>query len=544
MVVESNYCSQQPKRNAVTQAPPITAEQTGEMTHRQVLEALSGLLLAMFVAMLSSTIVSNALPTIVDDLEGSQTGYTWVVVATMLAMTATTPIWGKFADMFNKKTLVQSALVIFSVGSLAAGFAPSMEVLIGARFVQGLGVGGLTALVQVVIATMVSPRERGRYSGYIGAVFALATVSGPLVGGVLVDTIGWRWCFFAGLPVALLAFVVLQRTLRLPVVVKRDVSIDYLGATLLVGGVSILLVWMSLGGNNFDWISWTSGLMIVASVVVTGLAIHVEANVAKDPMIPLRLFRERTLTLATVASVLIGVAMFGSTVYLSLYFQRAKDMSPTEAGLMSICMVGGLLVSSIVSGRIISHTGIWKRWLVGGMVAVIAGIALLATIDASTPLWRTGLFMAVLGLGLGATMQNLVLAVQNTIALSDMGAGSSVVAFFRSLGGSIGIAALGAVLAHQVAAAVESGLTKLLAIHPEYASAVSHDTGSIPDVSDLPAPVRAIFESAFGDATGHIFLVALPFAVGALIAVLFIKEVPLRTSVKREDELLAEAPQS
>lgn len=528
----------------MTQAPPVTAEQAGEMTHREVLEALSGLLLAMFVAMLSSTIVSNALPTIVDDLEGSQTGYTWVVVATMLAMTATTPIWGKFADMFNKKTLVQSALVIFSIGSLIAGFAPSMEVLIGARVVQGLGVGGLTALVQVVIATMVSPRERGRYSGYIGAVFALATVSGPLVGGVLVDTVGWRWCFFAGLPVAALAFVVLQRTLHLPVVKRDDVSIDYLGAFLLVGGVSILLIWMSLGGNNFDWISWTSGLLVVASVVVIALAIHVEANVAVDPVIPLTLFRERTLTLATIASVLIGVAMFGSTVYLSLYFQRAKDMSPTEAGLMSICMVGGLLVSSIVSGRIISETGVWKRWLVGGMVAVIAGIGLLATIDASTPLWRTGLFMAVLGLGLGATMQNLVLAVQNTIALSDMGAGSSVVAFFRSLGGSIGIAALGAVLAHQVADAVQSGLTRLLATHPEYASAVSHDTGSIPDVSDLPAPVRVIFESAFGDATGHIFLVALPFAVGALIAVLFIKEVPLRTSVKREDELAAEAPQA
>ena len=244
----------------MTQAPPVTAEQTGEMTHRQVLEALSGLLLAMFVAMLSSTIVSNALPTIVDDLEGSQTGYTWVVVATMLAMTATTPIWGKFADLFDKKLLVQTALVIFSVGSLIAGFAPSMEVLIGARVVQGLGVGGLTALVQVVIATMVSPRERGRYSGYIGAVFALATVSGPLVGGVLVDTVGWRWCFFAGLPVAALAFVVLQKTLRLPVVKRDDVSIDYLGAFLLVGGVSILLIWVSLGGQNFEWLSWTSAV--------------------------------------------------------------------------------------------------------------------------------------------------------------------------------------------------------------------------------------------------------------------------------------------
>jgi EmrB/QacA subfamily drug resistance transporter len=527
----------------VTQASTGTAEQSGEMSHREVLEALSGLLLAMFVAMLSSTIVSNALPTIVDDLEGSQTGYTWVVVATMLAMTATTPIWGKLADLFDKKLLVQSALVIFSVGSLIAGFAPSMEVLIGARVVQGLGVGGLTALVQVVIATMVSPRERGRYSGYIGAVFALATVSGPLVGGVLVDTVGWRWCFFAGLPVAALAFVVLQKTLHLPVV-KREVSIDYLGAFLLVGGVSILLVWVSLGGQDFEWISWTSLALVLGSVAVIGAAIHVEANVAADPVIPLRLFKDRTLTLATIASVLIGVAMFGSTVYLSLYFQRAKDMSPTGAGLMSICMVGGLLVSSILSGRIITATGLWKRWLVGGMVLVNAGIALLATIDASTSLWHTGVYMAVLGLGLGATMQNLVLAVQNTIALSDMGAGSSVVAFFRSLGGSIGIAALGAVLAHQVADAVRSGLTRLLAAHPEHADSVGHDTGSIPDVSGLPAPIRAIFESAFGDATGHIFLVALPFAVGALVAVLLIRELPLRTSVKREDELMAETSQA
>ena len=298
------------------------------MTHREVLEALSGLLLAMFVAMLSSTIVSNALPTIVDDLEGSQTGYTWVVVATMLAMTATTPIWGKFADLFDKKLLVQTALVIFSIGSLIAGFAPSMEVLIGARVVQGLGVGGLTALVQVVIATMVSPRERGRYSGYIGAAFALATVSGPLVGGVLVDTVGWRWCFFAGLPVAPLAFVVLQKTLRLPVV-KREVHIDYLGAFLLVGGVSTCC---SSGSRSAATASTGSpppaSCSSSAAWPCIGAAIHVEANVAKDPVIPLRLFKDRTLTLATVASVLIGVAMFGSTVYLSLYFQLRQGHEP------------------------------------------------------------------------------------------------------------------------------------------------------------------------------------------------------------------------
>ena len=506
------------------------------MTHRQVLEALSGLLLAMFVAMLSSTVVTNALPRIITDLDGSQTGYTWVVVATLLTMTATTPIWGKLADLFSKKLLVQSALVIYSAGSLVAGLAPSMEVLIGARALQGLGVGGLTALVQVVIASMVSPRERGRYSGYIGAVFALATVSGPLVGGVIVDTpyLGWRWCFFVGIPVAAIAFVVLQKTLHLPVV-KREVHVDYLGATLLVAGVSVLLVWVSLAGSQFAWTSGRSALLVVTGLVVVALAVYVEARVAREPVVPLRLFRDRTTSLATIASVLIGLAMFGSTVYLSQYFQLARGMSPTAAGLMSVCMVGGLLVTSILSGRVITATGRWKRWLVGGMVLVVVGLGLLATMDDTTDLVVVGLYMAVLGLGLGATMQNLVLAVQNNVALSDLGAASSVVAFFRSMGGSIGVSALGAVLSHQVADKVTAGLAAL-GIPSD-----SHSTGTIPDLSTLPEPVRTVFEHAFGEATGHIFLVATPFALAALVCVLFIREVPLRTSVLREDELAPQA---
>ncbi|SDN17079.1 drug resistance transporter, EmrB/QacA subfamily [Nocardioides szechwanensis] len=503
---------------------PPSAEESGQMTHREIMEALSGLLLAMFVAMLSSTVVTNALPAIVTDLGGSQTGYTWVVVATLLTMTATTPLWGKLADLFSKKLLVQTALVVYSLGSLVAAFAPNMAVLIGARAFQGLGVGGLTALVQVVIATMVSPRERGRYSGYIGAVFALATVSGPLIGGLIVDSpLGWRGCFFVGLPIAALAFVVLQRTLHLPVV-KRQVTIDYLGATLIMGGVSILLVWVSLAGQQFEWVSGTTALMVTAGILVIAASVYVEARVAKDPIIPLRLFRDRTTALATGASVMVGVAMFGATVYLSQYFQLARGMSPTEAGLMSIAMVGGLLVSSIVTGRIISNTGLWKRWLVGGMVLVIVGLALLGQIDEKTDLAVVGAYMVLVGLGLGATMQNLVLSVQNNTRIEDMGAASSVVAFFRSMGGSIGVSALGAVLATQVSTSVRDGL-KTMGITPD-----AHASHSIPDLDSLPAPIRALYEASFGDAVGHLFLVSVPFAVAALVCVLFIKEVPLRTT--------------
>ena len=261
---------------------PEHAGEIGTMSHKQIMQSLSGLLIGMFVAMLSSTVVTNALPTIIDQLHGTEAGYTWVVVATLLALTATTPIWGKLSDLMSPKLLVQLSLIVYVAGSAVAGLSQSVGMLIFARAIQGMGAGGLLALVQVIMARMIAPRERGRYSGYLGAVFALATVLGPLVGGVIVDTpwLGWRWCFYVGVPFAALAIVVLQKTLKLPTV-KRTVKIDYVGATLIVAGVSLLLIWISLAGHNFGWISVASALMVIGGVVFLGVAIWVESRVGE-----------------------------------------------------------------------------------------------------------------------------------------------------------------------------------------------------------------------------------------------------------------------
>ncbi|WP_440902495.1 MFS transporter, partial [Actinosynnema sp.] len=285
-------------------APATTADtrnhQPGEpMNHRQIMEALSGLLLVLFVAMLSGTVVSTALPQIIGALEGTQTQYTWVVTATLLTATASTPIWGKLADLFNKKTLVQSAIVLFIIGSVISGFAQSAGQLIAARAFQGIGVGGLQALVQVVIAAMIPPRERGRYNGYLGGVMALATVGGPLLGGLIVDTswLGWRWCFFVGVPVAVVALLVLQATLKVQTARRENVKIDYLGAGLIAAGVSVLLIWISFVDGSFDWISWQSGAMVGGSVLLLGLAVLVEHK-ASEPVVPPKIVKDRTTALA------------------------------------------------------------------------------------------------------------------------------------------------------------------------------------------------------------------------------------------------------
>jgi EmrB/QacA subfamily drug resistance transporter len=512
-------------------------EQQGQMTHRAILSALSGMLLAMFVAFLSSTVVTNALPTIISDLHGSQSQYTWVVTATLLASTASTPIWGKLADLFNKKLLIQLSIVIFVVGSMLAGLSQTVETLIAWRVLQGLGLGGLQALVQIAMAVMISPRERGRYSGLLGGVMAVATVGGPLLGGLLVDTswLGWRWCFYVGVPFGLVALVLLQRTLHLPVA-TRDVHIDYLGAGFLTAGVSALLIWVTLAGGSFDWLS-TETVLFVGGGVLAVVAFVVTEMRAKEPIVPLRLFRDRTTTLAIIASIAIGVAMFGSSVFLSQYLQISRGYSPTAAGLLTIPMVGGLLIGSTVSGLLITRTGRWKRFLTAGSVFVVVGSGLLALIDHETNMVLLGVFLFVLGVGLGMTMQNLVLAVQNTVAATDLGAASSAVAFFRSLGGTIGVSVLGAVLSARVTDLITDGLAGT----PEAAAGGSGSIG-LADLADAPPAIQTLIRVSYGDATGRIFLVAAVIAVVAMVAIVLIREIALSTS-SGEQRLREEAAQ-
>ncbi|MEV5437281.1 MFS transporter [Streptomyces sp. NPDC052682] len=498
------------------------------MTHRQIMEALTGLLLGMFVAILSSTIVSNALPRIISDLGGGQSAYTWVVTAALLAMTASTPLWGKLADLFSKKLLVQLALVVYVAGSAAAGMSQNPGMLIAFRAVQGIGMGGLSALAQIIMAAMISPRERGRYNGYLGATFATAMVGGPLVGGVITDTdwLGWRWCFYVGVPFAVIALIVLQKTLHLPVV-KRQVKVDWGGAFLISAAVCLLLVWVTFAGDKYAWLSWQTAAMVGGSVVLFALFALVESKAA-EPIIPLRLFRNRTITLASLASLFVGVAMFAGTVFFSQYFQLARDKSPTMSGVMTIPMIAGLFVSSTVSGQVITRTGRWKAWLLAGGVLVTAGLGLLGTIRYDTAYWKVGLFMALLGLGIGMMMQNLVLCTQNQVAPTDLGAASSTVTFFRSLGGAVGVSALGAVLADRITDYVKDGLAGLGAKGAALGHAGTGD-GNIPDLNAMPAPVRTVVESAYGHGVGDVFLYSAPLALLALLVAVFIKEVPLRT---------------
>ncbi|MFH8868668.1 MFS transporter [Streptomyces griseus] len=497
------------------------------MDHRHVLRALSGLLIVLFVAMISSTVVSVALPQIIGSLDGTQSQYTWVVTATLLASTASTPIWGKLADLFSKKLLLQIAIGIFVVSSVACGFAQSTEQLIAFRAVQGLGMGALQVLVQVIIAAMISPKERGRYNGYLGGVMAVATVGGPLLGGFITDAswLGWRWCFFIAVPFTLVASLILARTLHLAEVRRPETKVDYLGASLIAAGVSLLLLWVTFVDTDFDWISWQTGLMVGGSVLILGAAVLVETRV-KEPVVPMHVVRRRDPALAIVASLAVGMAMFGGAVFLGQYFQIGRGYSPTEAGLLTIPLMAGVLVSSTVAGRLVSKTGKVKPFIVAGVIVLALGFLGLSFIDHRTSLVLVSLGMLGVGVGVGMSMQNLVLVLQNTVPLSEIGAASGAITFFRSLGGTMGVSVLGAVLAHQVATRITDGLTAL-GVDP----AASGSSGSTLNVAAMPPQVQDIVRAAYGEATGHIFLISAGIAVVGVIASLFLTPTKLRDSV-------------
>ncbi|WP_157101252.1 MDR family MFS transporter [Nocardia shimofusensis] len=496
------------------------------MTHREVLEAMTGLLAALFTALLSTTIVANALPTIIGDLQGSQTAYAWVITTALLANAASTPIWGKLADLFNKKLLVQSSIVIFVAGSVLAGCAHNVDLLLVARVIQGIGMGGLTALVVAIIGSIVAPRERGRYSGYMGAVMAVSMSGGPILGGVIVDSpLGWRWTFFVCVPLAVIALLLLQRTLRLPTERKQDVSIDWLGATLLTAGVSVLLIWVSFAGKAgyYGWVSKETALYVGAGLLLLAATVWVESR-AKAPIIPLKIVTERTTGLAIIASIAVGIGMFGATTFLGQYYQTARAYSPTVAGILTIPMVGGMLVASVVSGQLITRFGKWKGFVIAGAALMVVGFSLLATIDHATDLWLVGIYITIVGMGTGMMMQNLVLAVQNTVSVQNIGAASSSVAFFRTFGGAIGVSVLGSVLATRVADLSADGLAKL------GVPAGSSGGGNL-DMKALPEPVLAVIRAAYGDATGRLFLFAAVATFVALLATLVLPNRPLRTTI-------------
>ncbi|WP_421076978.1 MDR family MFS transporter [Microbacterium sp. IO18] len=518
---------------------------TPSMTHRQVLEALSGLLLGMFVSMLASTVVSTSLPVILHDLSGDQSAYTWVITATLLTTAISTPIWGKLADLFNRKVLYQVAIVIFVLATAAAGLAQNPEMLIAARAVQGLGAGGLAAISQVLMADIISPRERGRYMGLFGAIMAVATIGGPLLGGAITDAFGWRYNFFIALPLAVVALILVQKTLHAVKRPKRKVSIDYLGIVLLSAAVSLLLIWVTNAGKDYDWWSLTTVLMVGGALVATALFIVVEFR-AKEPLVPLTLFRNRTFTLAVIASISTGIAMFGASVFLSQYMQLARGATPTQAGLMTIPMIGGLLIASVGVGALITRFGRWKPYLLVGALLLIAGSYLLSTIHYDTDFFLVSVYMFLLGAGVGMTMQNLVLVVQNTANPSEIGVASSGVTFFRSLGGTIGVSVMGAALATRVTDLVAERKDDIAAAiaslgdkAPEWIAQLQ--SGALPEVSKMPAALRVVFEDIYANGISHSFLIAVPFAILSLIAIIFLPNRSLTTMTTSERIAASEA---
>jgi EmrB/QacA subfamily drug resistance transporter len=501
------------------------------LTHRQILLLLSGLMTAMLLAALDQTIVGTALPTIVGEL-GGISHYSWVVTAYLLASTASTPLYGKISDLVGRRPVFLFSIGAFLVGSLLAGLSGTMTWLIVTRGIQGLGAGGLMTLAFTIISDVVSPRERGRYQGLFGAVFGIASVAGPLVGGYFAEH-NWRWIFYINLPLGILAIVVCYHVMRLIPFHRREHRIDWPGATLMVAGVSCLLLALSWGGNQYPWRSGQIIALFAAGAVLSALFVLVEAR-SSEPILPLGLFRRPTFALANAAGFVLGLVMFGSIIFIPLYLQIAKGASPTRSGLLMLPMMAGVIVTSVLSGRAMSRIGRYKWFPVAGSAILLVGMLLFTRLHVATSLWVAFIFMVVIGVGLGLCMQSLVLAVQNAVDLRDLGAGTAAATFFRSLGGSFGVAILGAVLTAQLNTELAKRLPPALAqLPPQQAAALPAGGGGLSinepaRILALPAPVRLAIQTAFVDALHPVFLTAALIAIVAVLVTLVMPDRELR----------------
>ncbi|WP_424322055.1 MDR family MFS transporter [Gordonia sp. (in: high G+C Gram-positive bacteria)] len=509
---------------------------------RSVLLLFIGLMITMLLASLNQTVLSTALPTIVGELHGVDQ-MTWVITAYILASTVVMPVYGKISDLLGRKPVILTAIVLFLAGSVVGALSPNITWLIAGRILQGIGGGGLMILSQAAIADVVPARERGKYMGFMGAVFAVSSVAGPLLGGWLTEGPGWRWAFWLNLPLGALAIIATIAFMKLPkVVTEVRPKLDYLGMALVAGATTALVLVCTWGGHTYDWASPQIIGLGVATVVLAIAFIFVE-RAAENPVIPMSLFADRNFTLTTVANLMIGVAMFGALGYMPTYIQMVTGVDATVAGLLMIPMMGGLLVSSIASGQAVARSGRYKMFPIVGTIIMGIGLLLIASMHITTPTWLMCAYLAVFGIGIGLSMQILTLIVQNSFPLSMVGTATAANNYFRQVGATLGSAIVGSIFASRLIALMHEKLGNSSAGGSDTRNALTPAA-----VNAMPDAIRIPIIESYNEALLPIFLFFVPLAAIAMIVLLFIDEKPLATTVRNEaaevvteEELLTEA---